>query len=168
MTKLYSFLLIAAAAISIIAGDRTVNDKPLATLKDGQVTPLVSDQQLKTLLTESLLETDDVALMGNVDNVWFEKIGERHYLRGQAVNGEGKPVNIAVELVAKPQAKATAASALIPVVVGIACVPVGETCPRTGCLMEDYGDGNISCMCIPAGRCELKPIIIWLPVLPAG
>ncbi len=132
---------------------------PVAEMRDGQLVALTSEDNLKAIIEESLLGQSDAQFFARMEKVWFEKIGEFHYLRGRGGNQDGKIVNIAMKLLAAGH------GSYRPIPIFKACLPVGETCPRNGCLMTDYGGGNVDCGCVPAGECAMTPIIIIIPFL---
>lgn len=157
-------LFLMICALPLFAGDEVALDAqsgmpPVAEMRDGELVALLPEADLKALVEESLLGQSDPRFFARMEKIWFEKIGDSQYLRGRGGNQRGKVVNIAMKLLAAGQ------TTFKPIYIFKACLPVGETCPRNGCLMTDYGDGNIYCGCIPAGGCAMQPIIIILPFL---
>jgi len=134
---------------------------PVAELRNGKLFPLLKEEVLANWMTESVLQAEDTTLHAPVDEIWFEEMEGTHYVRARGTNAQGTVINMAMKL--EVQATTTT-PVLIPIPAGVACVPKDGTCPETGCVMRDYGDGNIDCYCIPAGDCELKRIIIWIPI----
>ena len=131
----------------------------IAEIHDGVLVPVLSDGEIKNLLEDAFMASDDLELHALVEKVWFERHGESHYLMTVSENAEGKKLSSAIKLEAFGITTNASAVGVLPVAVIPYCKSL--SCTNDPCPMRVWPE-HIECYCIAAGECELKWRIILI------